>query len=66
MDIESILPTHAAVSAIPTSSVIVTFVMFVVVFTGLLAAEISIMCREIGKATRRDLLAPAEATTANN
>lgn len=64
--IESILPTHAAVSAIPTSSVIVTFVMFVVVFTGLLAAEISIMCREIGKATRRDLLAPAEATTANN
>lgn len=55
--IESLLPTRAAVSAIPASSVQLTFWMFVVVFTGLLAAEISIMCREISKATRRDILA---------
>lgn len=55
--IEGMLPTRAAVSAIPASSVQLTFWMFVVVFTGLLAAEISIMCREISKATRRDILA---------
>lgn len=34
-----------------------TFWMFVVVFVGLLAAEISIMTREIRKAAGRDLLA---------
>lgn len=55
--IESLLPTRAAVSAIPASSVQLTFWMFVVVFTGLLAAEISIMCREISKASRKDILA---------
>ena len=30
--------------------------MFVVVFCGLLVAEVSIMTKEIGKATRRDIL----------
>lgn len=55
--IESLLPTRAAVSAIPASSVQLTFWMFVVVFTGLLAAEISIMCREISKASKKDILA---------
>lgn len=54
--IQDVLPTGAAVSAIPASSVQVTFWMFVVVFTGLLAAEISILCREISKGSRRDLL----------
>jgi hypothetical protein len=31
--------------------------MFVIVFAGLLAAEVSIMCREIAKGTRKDILA---------
>lgn len=55
--IEGMLPTRAAVSAIPASSVQLTFWMFAVVFAGLLVAEVSIMCREIAKATRKDLLA---------
>lgn len=54
--IESLLPTRAAVSAIPASSVQLTFWMFVVVFAGLITAEVSIMCREISKASRRDIL----------
>lgn len=59
--IEGLLPTRAAVSAIPSGSVQLTFWMFVVVFAGLLTAEISIMCREISKASRRDILAGEEA-----
>lgn len=55
--IEGLLPTRAAVSAISAGSVQLTFWMFVVVFAGLLAAEISIMTREIAKASRRDILA---------
>ncbi len=54
--IEGMLPTRAAVSAIPASSVQFTFWLFVVVFAGLIAAEVSIMCREIAKATKRDIL----------
>lgn len=54
--IEGLLPTRAAVSAISASSVQVTFWMFVVVFAGLMVAEISIMTREIAKATRKDLM----------
>ncbi len=55
--IEGLLPTRAAISDIPSGSVMLTFWMFVVVFVGLLAAEISIMTREIRKAAGRDLLA---------
>lgn len=54
--IEGLLPTRAAVSAISPGSVQLTFWMFVVVFAGLLVAEISIMTREIAKAARRDIL----------
>ena len=54
--IEGLLPTRAAVSAISASSVQVTFWMFVVVFAGLMVAEVSIMTREIAKATRKDLM----------
>lgn len=54
--IEGLLPTRAAISDIPSGSVMLTFWMFVVVFV-LLAAEISIMTREIRKAAGRDLLA---------
>lgn len=55
--IEGLLPTRAAVSAISPGSVQLTFWMFVVVFVGLLVAEVSIMTREIAKASRRDILA---------
>ena len=54
--IEGLLPCRAAISAISASSVQLTFWMFVVVFCGLLVAEVSIMTKEIGKATRRDIL----------
>ena len=55
--IEGLLPTRAAVSAISAGSVQLTFWMFVVVFVGLMVAEISIMTREIAKASGRNLLA---------
>lgn len=55
--IEGLLPTRAAVSAISAGSVQLTFWMFVVVFAGLLTAEVSIMIREISKASKRDILA---------
>lgn len=55
--IEGLLPTRAAISAISPGSVQLTFWMFVVVFVGLLVAEVSIMTREIRKAAGRDLLA---------
>ena len=52
--IESIMPVRAAVSDIPTGSVIATFVMFAVVFTAFLAAEIGIMLRQISKGSKID------------
>ena len=45
--IQNILPTMAAVSKIGTGSVQVTFWMFVLVFTGLLIAELMIMFKQI-------------------
>lgn len=54
--IEGLLPTRAAVSHISAGSVQLTFWMFVVVFVGLLVAEISIMTREIAKASKKDIL----------
>jgi cytochrome d ubiquinol oxidase subunit I len=45
--IQNILPTMAAVSKISTGSVQVTFWMFVLVFTGLLIAELMIMFKQI-------------------
>ena len=59
--IQDLLPSRAAVSAIPSGSVQLTFWMFVIVFAGLMTAEVSIMCREISKASRRDILAGEEA-----
>jgi cytochrome d ubiquinol oxidase subunit I len=47
--IQDILPTIAAVSQIKSSSVIITFWMFAVIFTGLLIAEIKIMTTQIKK-----------------
>lgn len=45
--IQDMLPTWAAVSSLSTSSVITTFVIFLVLFTVLLIAEIGIMLKAI-------------------
>jgi cytochrome d ubiquinol oxidase subunit I len=47
--IQDILPTIAAVSQLKPASVQITFWLFVVVFTGLLIAEIKIMTTQIKK-----------------
>lgn len=47
--VQDLLPTIASVSAIPASSVILTFWLFAIIFTVLLIAEVSIMCRQIDK-----------------
>lgn len=53
--IEGLLPNCAAVSAIPTESVIITFFIFVAVFAGFLAAEFKIMLSQISKKSKEDL-----------
>lgn len=47
--IQNLLPTVAAVSDVPPSSVITTFWIFAVLFTVLLVAEVSIMVRYINR-----------------
>lgn len=47
--IQDILPVQAAISNLAAESVIVTFVLFVVLFTAMLIAEISIMMNAIKK-----------------
>ncbi len=47
--IQDLMPTRAAISAIPAGSVILTFWIFAAVFTALLAAEVTIMIRQINK-----------------
>ena len=47
--IQDLMPTRAAISDIPTSSVIITFWLFAAVFTALLAAEVYIMIKQINK-----------------
>lgn len=53
--IEGLMPTKAAISGIPSSSVIVTFCMFAAVFTILLIAEISIMLKQISKRSKENI-----------
>lgn len=53
--IEGLLPNCAAISNIPTSSVVTTFFIFVTVFTALLIAEIRIMLKQISKKSKEDL-----------
>lgn len=53
--IQDILPTTAAISNIPASSVVVTFWLFALVFTVLLIAETSIMCRHISRESKKNL-----------
>lgn len=47
--IQDMLPTWVAASDVPAMSVMVTFIIFLVIFTCLLAAEINIMIKQIKK-----------------
>jgi cytochrome bd ubiquinol oxidase subunit I len=47
--IQDIMPANAAVSAISTQSVQITFLLFAVLFTALLVAELSILFKQISK-----------------
>lgn len=53
--IQDLMPTNAAISDVTSDSVQFTFWMFAVLFTALLIAEISIMLRYIGKASKSDI-----------
>lgn len=53
--IQDILPTVAAISDIPAASVVTTFWLFAAVFTILLIAEVSIMCRFVEKESKKNL-----------
>ena len=53
--IEGLMPARAAISNIPTSSVIVTFTLFAIIFTGLLVAEISIMLKYISRKSKETI-----------
>jgi cytochrome d ubiquinol oxidase subunit I len=47
--IQDILPVQAASSAISAQNVITTFILFAVLFTSLLVAEVTIMVKQIRK-----------------
>ena len=47
--IQDLLPVQASVSGIKASSVYTTVIIFITLFTALLAAEIKIMCTQIKK-----------------
>jgi cytochrome bd ubiquinol oxidase subunit I len=47
--IQDIMPTYAAVSDLSPGSVMITFCLFALLFTGLLAAEVSILVKQIRK-----------------
>lgn len=47
--IQDLMPVNSGVSQLKTGSVITTFVLFAILFTVLLAAEVSIMIRQISK-----------------
>lgn len=54
--IQDLLPTVAAISDIPASSVVVTFWAFAAVFTLLLVAEVSIMVKYVEKKSASNIL----------
>ena len=54
--IQDILPTVAAISDVPASSVITTFWIFAAVFTILLIAEVSIMVKYINIQSKKNLI----------
>ncbi len=52
--IQDIMPAKAAISSISVASVQLTFWLFAAVFTILLAAEVSIMLKQISKGSKQD------------
>lgn len=56
--IQDIMPTKAAISSVSVASVQLTFWLFAIVFTALLAAEISIMFKQIKKWSKADYQSP--------
>ncbi len=56
--IQDLMPTRAAISDITTGSVQLTFWIFAVLFTMLLAAEISIMLRYIARTSKNNIEQP--------
>lgn len=59
--IQDLLPTMAAISDVPVSSVVVTFWLFAAVFTVLLIAEVSIMVKYVEKKSKETLFEPVKA-----
>lgn len=57
--VQDLLPTCAGISSLSTSSVVVTFWMFAIIFTVLLVAEVSIMLRQISKESKKNLSSSA-------
>lgn len=53
--VQDLLPTVAAISDLPSSTVVLTFWLFAAIFTFLLVAEVSILCRQVSKASKTDL-----------
>ncbi|MGI6242953.1 MAG: cytochrome ubiquinol oxidase subunit I [Prevotella sp.] len=47
--IQDMLPVGVAVSDVPSSSVVLTFFIFLILFTTMLVVEISILCKQIKK-----------------
>ena len=47
--IQDVLPVRAATSAVSSGNVMTTFILFAVLFTALLIAEVTIMVKEIKK-----------------
>ncbi|MDE6831747.1 MAG: cytochrome ubiquinol oxidase subunit I, partial [Muribaculaceae bacterium] len=54
--VQDLLPCRAASSGISSGSVMLTFWLFAVLFTGLLVAEVNIMIKQIRKESKRDIL----------
>ena len=52
--IQDMLPTWVSVSELGSSAVIITFLLFLILFTTLLAVEISIMCKAIKQGPELD------------
>lgn len=53
--IQDLMPNKVAISDLSAGYVELTFWIFAVVFTALLIADVSIICRQIAKASHRDL-----------
>ena len=56
--IEGLMPARAAISDLTVGSVQTTFVIFAILFTALLVAELSIMLHYINKKTATDIINP--------